>query len=1275
MKKFVSALLCCLLLVSVVPLSAFATEENGRFKGLQKKPLVYIDFNDKTTQNTAGSSYSAELSGRVSYIRSADGSSAMHLENSFGKNAKQYLKIPNLTLGEGGFTVSLMFRASGEGGFTKWNVTEKNKFDGFESAGLSEGGTIFSTADVSSVKNSGASLLNLPSYINGALAVSNGSSYNVKTQISRLQDTDWHSVVLTFGTNGTAKLFVDGEYYQKAEIKYNGGNIGGDLVFGADALGNYGIGSGDFDNIAVFDYELSENDVELYSARDMFARQIEKCKNSIMNARVGSRFTETMIKEFNKTVIDNEQLLNDDSTDFKAALRNLTTVHETFLEGKTPNVKIAVCSDTHIYKTTREEALNDYTNNLAINFFKKAAEIGCKTLVNAGDYAETRLDENEKYFFDFINEFFLENGGKNAAVCLGNHQFTHPTTVTEEEVDNAYFRERCSSYIDTAAEPNKSLVDENGKLKTNYYYVTDGAANYIVMDCFEGSTTKLSSKISNEQWSWIYSTLEYCEKTGKPSFLINHLKYDRISEKYTAEFNYIMKNFDNVSYISGDEHDGLGYCGLTTVHLNGDAEKQLYTLDIPTTLGNRNWYGGMDSAGYFMYLYDDCYVMRCYDILTDSFLPEFDDVVYFNDCEDYGKSETSAADPTAIDGLRNAVASYYSHKATIQNNGFTQQKYDEIYANNSVQDVIYYSGETQYTPNDDGTYTAQTPDETVLSRRYFTRVRTGTICHNKDGVGTDYIFGNSQGNTSLKNAINAGKVELKDSTVGIVMADLGAVKSVNALLVGNGNPGNYQYLIREYDIYISNTKAELFKDYSKVIAYSQPNGYNNTTAEKWYYNSETKQLSNDSSSGDEVRFADNQFISFENGNEPAGRYIALVAKNGGTNSNPRGDITQFSVFSDDPTPKCTVLFKNENGKQIKTVLVSRGLTVADSLTEQDIEKLNSLIPQINGKKAGRTVGNKTLYWSRNLDEVVTSDVSFTALYSCLHNDVKTVGYKDATCKITGYSGDRICADCEEVLETGKELPIDKNNHKGATSVINKKDATCTAKGCTGDTKCNDCGAILKKGTEIAAKGHSLKTVVTKATLTKDGSIAKVCKNCKKTVSKTTIAKVSNIKVNTASYVYNGKAKTPAVTVKDSKGKTLRKNTDYTVTYAKGRKNVGKYKVTVTLKGNYSGTNTLSFTIVPKGTKLSSVKAGKKQVTVKWKAQKKSTTGYQVQYSTSKKFEGAKIATIKKNKTTSATIKKLKGGKKYYVRVRTFKTVGKTKYYSAWSNVKNAKVKK
>ena len=197
-----------------------------------------------------------------------------------------------------------------------------------------------------------------------------------------------------------------------------------------------------------------------------------------------------------------------------------------------------------------------------------------------------------------------------------------------------------------------------------------------------------------------------------------------------------------------------------------------------------------------------------------------------------------------------------------------------------------------------------------------------------------------------------------------------------------------------------------------------------------------------------------------------------------------------------------------------------------------------------------------------------------------------------------------------------------------------------------------------------------------ATLSANGKTGNlICTNCSKTVKKSAaISKISKVSLSKISYTYNGKVQTPSVTVKDSKGKTLKRNADYTVKYASGRKNIGKYSVTIKFKGNYSGSKTLSFTIVPKGTKLSSLSAGKKKLTAKWKAQKSNTSGYQIQYSTQKNFKGAKYVTVKKNKTTSCTVKKLKSKKKYYVRVRTYKTVGKSKYYSSWSSAKKTTVK-
>ncbi|MGN0522782.1 MAG: fibronectin type III domain-containing protein, partial [Eubacterium sp.] len=105
------------------------------------------------------------------------------------------------------------------------------------------------------------------------------------------------------------------------------------------------------------------------------------------------------------------------------------------------------------------------------------------------------------------------------------------------------------------------------------------------------------------------------------------------------------------------------------------------------------------------------------------------------------------------------------------------------------------------------------------------------------------------------------------------------------------------------------------------------------------------------------------------------------------------------------------------------------------------------------------------------------------------------------------------------------------------------------------------------------------------------------------------------------------------------------------------------------KGKYSGTKTLYFYIKPKSTSISSLTAGSKKFTVKWKKQATQTTGYQIQYSTSSKFSNAKTVTISKNSTTSKTISSLSAKKKYYVRVRTYKVVNGTKYYSSWSKAK------
>ena len=205
--------------------------------------------------------------------------------------------------------------------------------------------------------------------------------------------------------------------------------------------------------------------------------------------------------------------------------------------------------------------------------------------------------------------------------------------------------------------------------------------------------------------------------------------------------------------------------------------------------------------------------------------------------------------------------------------------------------------------------------------------------------------------------------------------------------------------------------------------------------------------------------------------------------------------------------------------------------------------------------------------------------------------------------------------------------------------------------------------------------HSLSTEKVKATKTENGSIVKTCTSCGQEVSNDVIYRPKTVKLSFVSVAYSGGEKKPKIVIYDSKGKVISANY-YTVSY-KNNKKVGLGSLSVKLKNKYSGTYTKTFKIVPKTTSVTKVTGTSKGMKVTWKKQTSQTTGYQIQYSTSKNFtpKTTKSVTVKKNSEKSTTIKKLKSKKKYYVRIRTYKTVSGKKYYSSWSKVKTVKTKK
>ena len=262
-----------------------------------------------------------------------------------------------------------------------------------------------------------------------------------------------------------------------------------------------------------------------------------------------------------------------------------------------------------------------------------------------------------------------------------------------------------------------------------------------------------------------------------------------------------------------------------------------------------------------------------------------------------------------------------------------------------------------------------------------------------------------------------------------------------------------------------------------------------------------------------------------------------------------------------------------------------------------------------------------------------------------------------------------CTVCKKVLETAEipalsRISISKASVTLSTSIY-AYDGKAKKPGVT--VKLN--GKTLKNGTDYTVSySNNTKVGTAKVTIKGKG-------NYTGSVSKTYSIK-NNFKKATVSGIstkaFTGKNITQSITVKYN-GKTLKKGTDYTVSYS-NNKNIGTATVKITGKGSFTGTITKTFKINPAKQEIQKLTAKSKAFFVDW-AQKGSATGYEIQYATNSKFTSAKKVTITNNKTDTKTISKLSGKKKYYVRVRSYTTVKGTKYYGAWSASKSVTTKK
>ena len=320
-------------------------------------------------------------------------------------------------------------------------------------------------------------------------------------------------------------------------------------------------------------------------------------------------------------------------------------------------------------------------------------------------------------------------------------------------------------------------------------------------------------------------------------------------------------------------------------------------------------------------------------------------------------------------------------------------------------------------------------------------------------------------------------------------------------------------------------------------------------------------------------------------------------------------------------------------------------------------------------KCNATVTETIPKTSHKYADTVVAPTCTTDGYTLHKCSVCGTSYKDSTTKATGHSyGNSVvtkqptctsegtktktCTKCNATVT--EKLPA-----KGHTAVIDKGyPATCTTAGKTDGSHCSVCNTVIKAQTVINATGHkSSGWIVDKAaSIGVKGSKHKECTVCKKVLETAEIPALSRISISKASvtlststYAYDGKAKKPGVTVKLN-GKTLKNGTDYTVSYSNNTK-VGTAKVTITGKGNYTGSISKTYSIKNnfKKATVSGISnksyTGKnitQSITVKYNGKTlKNGTGYTVSYSSNKNIGTATVKITGKGSYTGTITKTFK----------------------------------
>ncbi len=592
-------------------------------------PDVHINFNDETANDVSGNGKNATIVG-ASFTEGPDGSKALKVENTFGKTAQQYLNMGAYDFSSDSFSIVFWMKAPEKG--TGYDDVDDRINAGtavdFSTYTGTKGGVVLSNKDFSVNDKTGFGFAAMARYTDFSYNMKMGDANAVNTVgVQTAVDSRWHQISYVVNRAGNATVYVDGTAIKSTDVSSLTGSLGnGDLVFGADGLGQYGMLYGEFDDIKIYSSALEATKIEeMY-----YITALKKVNDEIEDFLVTDKAA--LYSDANVTALESELADSKafaDSYEFgnldsiKAQYEAIDTFYNEFLI-KDIDGMIAFGSDVHI--SEKDE------NHLSAQNLKRfltegqSWETAPKSFILTGDIADVGADDLG-YFFSHLEKWVVD--GSNMVICRGNHDEPKGNNnATGETLDRTalknLFVTNMTKYVDTDNALNASVVAD-GTLSLPYYYSTDGIAHYITIDAYWPDVRK----ISDTQFEWLESVLNKISGDGKPIFIAIHTplrdttggsSYLGLDEADDAQLKALLSKHDNVFVLNGHSHHGLGGGSGNPVKVNDS----FWQVNAPI-LASKTINSGYEwASGYYITVQDGYVTFRARDFENQKWLRDYD---------------------------------------------------------------------------------------------------------------------------------------------------------------------------------------------------------------------------------------------------------------------------------------------------------------------------------------------------------------------------------------------------------------------------------------------------------------------------------------------------------------------------------------------------------------------------------------------------------------------------------------------------------------------------